>query len=81
MKHVNITSKDIVSSMTDEQKHILTLECMKSGTEPNEILSAMANITKKTINLGIDLCNDFFNTPMGKEYLEKRIAIEQIGMK
>lgn len=81
MEHINITNKDIVNSMTDGQKHTLTLACMINKTEPDEIISILKNTINITMNLGIDLCNNFFDTSVGKEYLEKRQKIEQIGMK
>ena len=40
------------------------------------------NITNADIvvNCVIDLCNNYFETPAGKEYLQMRKSIEKIGV-
>lgn len=81
MKHIIITSKNIVNSMTDDTKHSFTLYCLVNRVDPEETLEKISRIITNTINIAIDLCNDYFETPAGKEYLETRIKIENLGSK
>lgn len=79
MKHINITNADIVKNMNDEQKHNLANSCIANGTEPEEVISLVKNMANVTINCGIDLCNTYFETPAGKEYLEMRKKFDRLG--
>lgn len=81
MKNINITDSDIVKAMTDEQKHNLAIQCSLNGIEPEEVIEPIKNIANSTINFAIDLCNKYFETPAGKEYLNMRNKIERIGGK
>ena len=81
MKHINITNKDIVNNMSDEQKHNLANACILNKTEPEEVISLIRNCINPTTNFAIDICNVYFKTPAGKEYLEMRNKINQIGDK
>lgn len=81
MKHINITSRDIVNSMTDDIKHSLAMNCLVNHTDPGEVLENVSIIITNFINIVIDLCNEFFETPTGKEYLNIRKKIENIGGK
>ena len=81
MNHINITNADIVKSMSDEMKHNLSNNCITNKVEPEEVISLVKNIANATINLAIDLCNSYFETPAGKEYLNMRKKIENIGQK
>lgn len=81
MKHIIITSRNIVNSMPDDTKHSFTLHCLVNRTDPEEMLENISRIITNSINSVIDLCNDFFETPTGKEYLEIRRKIENIGGK
>ena len=79
MKHINITNADIVKNMTDEQKHNLANICNANKTEPEEVISLIKNVMNATINFAIDICNNYFKSPIGKEYLKMRKNIERIG--
>lgn len=79
MEHINITNADIVKKMTNEQKHNLANICNANKTEPEEVISLIKNITNATINLAIDICNNYLKSPIGKEYLKIRENIERIG--
>lgn len=79
MKHINITNADIVKEMTDEQKHNLANICIVNKTKPEEVISLIKNVMNVTINSAIDICNDYFKSPIGKEYLKMRENIERIG--
>ena len=79
MNHINITNVDIVKCMTDEQKHNLANQCILNGIEPEAVIEPVKNIANSTINFAIDLCNKYFETPAGKEYLNMRNKIERIG--
>lgn len=79
MKHINITNADIVKNMNDEQKHNLANSCIASGIEPEEVISLVKKMVSITINFAIDLCNNYFETPAGKEYLQMRKRIDKIG--
>lgn len=37
------------------------------------------NIANETINFAIDLCNAYFESPAGKEYLNMRKKIDYLG--
>ena len=79
MNHINITDKDIVKSMTDEQKHILATQCSLNNLDPKDIIESIKNIANSTINFAIDICNCYFETPEGRKYLENRMKIEKLG--
>ena len=79
MKHINITDKDIVKSMNDEQKHILAMQCSLNNLEPKDIVGTIKTIANSTINFAIDICNNYFETPEGKKYLENRAKIDKLG--
>jgi hypothetical protein len=81
MKHINITNADIVKKMTDEQKHNLANICNANKTEPEEIISLIKNVANATINSVIDICNNYFKSPIGKEYLKVMENIGKIGGK
>lgn len=63
MKHIMITSKNIVNSMTDDTKHSFTLNCLVNRTNLDEILENISKIIANSINIGINLCNNFFQNP------------------
>lgn len=79
MKHINITNKDIVKNMSDEQKHVLATQCFLSDLDTKDIIEPIKNIANSTINFAIDICNVYFETPEGKKYLENRAKIERLG--
>lgn len=79
MKHINITNKDIVKNTNDEQKHNLANCCIANGTEPKEVVSLVKDMINLTINCAIDLCNIYFETTAGKQYLEIRKKIDKLG--
>ena len=81
MKHINITNADIVKKMTDEQKHNLANICIANKTEPEEVISLVKNVMNATINFVIDTCNNYFKSPIGKEYLKVMENIGKIGGK
>lgn len=79
MNHINITNKDVVKCMSNEQKHILATQCTLNNIEPKEIIEPIKNIANSTINFAIDICNSYFKTPEGRKYLENRAKIEKLG--
>lgn len=81
MNHINITNADIVKSMSDETKHNLANQCILNKTEPEEVIELVKNVANATINFVIDIYNNYFETPAGKEYLNMRKKIENIGYK
>lgn len=78
MKHINITNADIVKSMSDETKHKFANHCILNKVEPEDVVEKIKNVVNPTVNFAIDLCNMYFETPAGKEYLEMRKKIEEI---
>ena len=78
MKNINITNEDIVKSMSDEMKHNFANQCILNKIEPENVIEPIKNIANQTINFAIDLCNKYFETPAGKEYLEMRRKIDNI---
>ena len=81
MKHTNITNADIVKNMSDDAKHNLACHCINNGMEPEEFINNIRKVTVNFVNCAIDLCNDFFKTPAGKEYLNMRERIDRMGEK
>lgn len=81
MKHINITNADIVKSMSDEEKHNFANYCVANKVEPEDVIETIKNIINPTINSVIDVCNKYFETPAGKEYINTRKKIENIGQK
>lgn len=79
MNNINITTKDIVNCMTDDMKHKLALDCILNETQPEDVIKLIANVANSTVNFAIDLCNDYFSTPAGKEYLNMRSKIDKLG--
>lgn len=79
MKHVDITIKDIVKSMDNETKCNLASQCILNKIEPEKIIQPICNIANETINFIIDLCDAYFESPAGKEYLDMRKKINYLG--
>lgn len=79
MEYINITNADIVKKMTDEQKHNLANICIANKTKLEEVISLIKNVANATINCAIDICNNYFKSPIGKEYLKMRENIGKIG--
>ena len=79
IKHINITNADIVKSMSDETKHNFANLCIVNKVEPEYVIETIKNIVNPTINFAINLCNEYFETPAGKEYLQMRKRIDKIG--
>ena len=69
MKNINITNADIVKSMSDEMKHNFANQCILNKIEPEDVIESIKNIVNPTINFAINLCNEYFETSAGKEYL------------
>lgn len=80
MKAINITKQDLAKNMTDEQKHRLALGCQLNNISVEETLDLMERIANKSINDALALTKLYFESPAGKDYLEKRKEIEEIGM-
>lgn len=80
MEYIKITKQDIVKNMSDEQKHNLAVACQLNGTSVNETLDLLKNVYNCAFKVAVDCCNVYFQTPEGKDYLEKRKEIEKIGM-
>lgn len=78
IKHINITNADIVKSMSDEAKHNFANHCINK-VQPEETIELVKNVTNVVVNCAIDLCNNYFETPAGKEYLQMRKRIDKIG--
>lgn len=81
MNHINITNADIVKSMSDELKHNFANHCIANKIEPEDVIEPIKNVANATINFAIDICNNYFESPAGKEYLNMRKKIENIGQK
>lgn len=79
MKHINIKNADIVKNMSNETKHRFANQCLADKTQPEEVIELVKNVTNGVVNCVIDLCNIYFETPAGKEYLQMRKRIEKIG--
>lgn len=80
MKAIHITKQDLVKNMTDEQKHRLTLSCQLHDISIEETLDLMERVVNKSLDEAIKLTKLYFESPAGKDYLEKRKEIEKIGM-
>lgn len=81
MKHINITNADIVKGMSDELKHNFANHCIVDKIEPEDVIELIKNVANATINFAIDICNNYFESPAGKEYLNMRERIDRIGEK
>lgn len=81
MKHINITNADIVKNMSDELKHNLANHCIVDKIEPEDVIEFIKNVANAAINSAIDICNNFFESPAGKEYLNMRERIDRMGEK
>lgn len=80
MNKISITKQDLVKNMTDEQKHRLALECQLHDISVEETLDIIERVVNKSLNEAIYLTKLYFESPAGKDYLEKRKEIEKIGM-
>lgn len=80
MEYIKVTKQDIVKNMTDEQKHNLAIACQLNNTSVDETLDLVKNVYNSAFKIAVDCCNVYFQTPAGKDYLEKRKEIEKIGM-
>lgn len=81
MKHINITNADIVKGMSDELKHNFANHCIVDKIEPEDVIELIKNVANATINFAIDICNNYFESPAGKEYLNMRERIDRMGEK
>ena len=81
MKHINITNADIVKNMSDDAKHNLACQCIVNDVEPESFIENTRKIIVNVVNCTIDLLNDFFESPAGKEYLNMRERIDRMGEK
>lgn len=79
MEHINITNASVIKNMSNETKHNLANYCIANGIEPEEVIEPIKKIANITINSAIDLCNKYFESPAGKEYLNMRKRIDRIG--
>lgn len=79
MKHINITPGDIVNCMSEDTKHSFAIGCLVYQTDPDEVLEKISRIITNYINFSIDVCNSFLESPAGKEYLNMRKKIDNIG--
>lgn len=73
------TNASIIKSMSDETKHNFANCCIANRIEPEEVIEIITKIANIAINCSIDLCNKYFETPAGKEYLNMRKRIDRIG--
>ena len=80
MKAINITKQDLVKTMSDSNKHKLALYCQIHNVSPEDFIDNMCEYINLYLNTGIEICNLYFESPAGKDYLEKRKEIEKIGM-
>ena len=81
MKHTNITNADIVKNMSDDAKHNLACHCINNGMAPEKFINNIRKVTVNVVNSAIDICNNFFESPAGKEYLNMRERIDRMGEK
>jgi hypothetical protein len=79
IKHINITNASIIKGMSDETKHNFANCCIANRIEPEEVIETITKIANIAINCSIDLCNKYFETSAGKEYLNMRKRIDRIG--
>ena len=75
-----ITKQMLVKSMSDTNKHEIALYCQIHNLSVEEILDNMCEYINLSIDTGLKICNLYFDSPPGKDYLEKRKEIEKIGM-
>lgn len=80
MNKINITKQDLIENMSDDHKHRLALECSLRNISVEETLDLMERVANKSINDALTLTKLYFESPEGKDYLEKRKEIEEIGM-
>ena len=80
MNKIEITKQDLIKNMSDEQKHRLALSCQLNDISVEETLDLMERVANKSINDALALTKIYFESPAGKDYLEKRKEIEEIGM-
>lgn len=80
MNKIEITKQDLVKNMSDDQKHRLTLSCQLHDISIEETLDLMERVANKSINDALALTKLYLESPAGKDYLEKRKEIEEIGM-
>ncbi len=80
MKAINITKQDLVKTMSDSNKYKLALYCQIHNVSPEDFIDNMCEYINIYLNTGIEICNLYFDSPLGKDYLEKRKKIEEIGM-
>ena len=80
MNKINITKQDLIKNMSDNQKHRLALECSLRNISVEETLDLMERVANKSINDVLVLTKLYFESPAGKDYLEKRKEIEKIGI-
>ena len=80
MNKISITKQDLVKNLTDDQKHRLALGCQLNDISVEETLDLMERVVNKSLDEAIKLTKLYFETPAGKDYLEKRKEIEKIGM-
>lgn len=78
MEHINITNADIVKNLDETTKHNMANYCLVNNINPKDVVEPIKNIVNVTINTAIDICNSYFNSPIGKEYLNIRKNIENL---
>ena len=74
IKHIKITSEDVIRGMNDEQKHLLALKSCIEKVDVTSYIEPIANITNQTINFAIDIVNK-----LPKEYWKARAKLEVRG--
>ena len=80
MNKISVTKQALVKNMTDEQKHRLALECSLRNISVEETLDLMERVVNKSLNDALALTKLYLESPAGKDYLEKRTEMEEIGM-
>ena len=80
MEYIKVTKQDIVKTMSNSNKHKLALYCQIHNVSPEDFIDNMCEYINLYLNTGIEICNLYFESPAGKDYLEKRKEIEKIGM-
>lgn len=80
MNEIRITKQNLVKTMSDSNKHELALYCQIHNVSPEDIIDNMCEYISLYLNTGMKICNLYFDSSAGKDYLEKRKEIEEIGM-
>lgn len=69
------TCEELSKNTTKAAKYLKLV----TSEEHHEVIETITKIANIAINCSIDLCNKYFETSAGKEYLNMRKRIDRIG--